>query len=342
MPFDRWFWFALFAATSCGRLNYTRSGASGDAFGSGLGADQPPLVSDDGQSLSPETNDSESDAPQLDDAVPEDSVGDDVGSNDTVSDDSISDDIAGDDTISDDDAVDEPPNDGGVSVPSGPVEPLPDPTPGSSLPPLDCVSTITWEADFSTDPTALDANGDGTPDWIMRDRAPFEVNELQNGVWRAPISRALDTNPPMNYLASIQVTVLMKDLNPPDTPQLYFGYAGALFWINYGYTAEGLIPVFASTVRSDETQQALGLYGKDANAINELGAPYPVPASEFVLFEMFVDAVAGTASYWVDAVSMGTVTPTRAVLNNSDMFATLIAPSGNAEFDYVRVATCLP
>src|SRR4051812_44567873 len=58
-----------------------------------------------------------------------------------------------------------------------------------------------WVADFSSDPTVLDVDGDQIPDWIYRGGGAFPTNQLANGAWHIPMATLppLDTRPVYDF-----------------------------------------------------------------------------------------------------------------------------------------------
>src|SRR5688572_7076758 len=61
--------------------------------------------------------------------------------------------------------------------------------------PPPCDPLTFWEIDFSSDPTTVDVNRDGTSDWVTRSGQPFPTAQLSGGVWNAKPNVHLDTRP---------------------------------------------------------------------------------------------------------------------------------------------------
>jgi hypothetical protein len=232
----------------------------------------------------------------------------------------------------------------------GDAAPVPDAAPAADADPapdaavaLPCQVDRQWQADFSSDPTQQDLDGDGLGDWVIRGGSPFPTAELQAGLWRSASGLALDTYPKLNFTAPTHVMVRMRHTGTPSSPVKASGFEGAVFWINVDYASDGLQALYASVVRTTDTTQVVRVFGKttNSNTVQILG-PRDVGA-DFVQLELTVDPAADTVSAVVDGTSLGSTTlPRQTPLNNDDRFATLIAPSTQGEFDEVRVIHCQP
>ena len=71
------------------------------------------------------------------------------------------------------------------------------------------VLTSVWEADFSADPTLIDLNGDAVTDWIANGGLPFEVVQLDTGLYWA--DGDLDTNPANDFTQPTTVELRLRD-----------------------------------------------------------------------------------------------------------------------------------
>jgi hypothetical protein len=213
--------------------------------------------------------------------------------------------------------------------------------PDGSLPALPCANPLVWRTDFSSDPTALDLNGDAKPDWIIRGGAPFVTAELAAGVWRPTTSKALDTFPPVNFTGRTQARVKMRDTKQT-AAATSFGYGGALFWINLDYQASDFLPVYSSITTQDGQSYALGVFARTNGPTATLAGPYSVAKDAFVVLELDFDPASGVVAAWVDGTSLPLAVPSRQTVLNQDQFATAIAPEGTGEFDELWVATCVP
>lgn len=212
---------------------------------------------------------------------------------------------------------------------------------GGTLPPLPCGEPLVWSTDFSSDPTALDNNGDQEPDWVIRGGAPFPTAELVAGVWRPATAQALDTFPPVNFTGHTQARVRMRDTNQT-APAMPSAFGGALFWINLDYQPSDFLAVFSSITTSDGVSYDLGVFANTSSDMETLAGPLRLADDGFRVVELDFDPTTGAISTWVDGVPLPIAPPTRQTSLNQDQFATVIAPQATAEFDELWVATCTP
>lgn len=213
--------------------------------------------------------------------------------------------------------------------------------PVGSLPPLPCDEPLVWATDFSSDPTALDDNGDGQPDWVIRGGAPFVTTELVSGVWRPATAQPLDTSPPVNFTGRTQARVRMRDTNQV-APSVPSSYGGALFWINLDYQAADFLAIYGSITTPDGSAHELGVFAHHAGPAQMLTGPHPVAAGAFVVLELDFEPTTGAVNAWLDGAPLTVALPVRQTMLNSDQWATVIAPQGTGEFDDLWVATCVP
>ncbi len=204
-----------------------------------------------------------------------------------------------------------------------------------------CTLSVLWEADFSSDPTLLDANTDGSPDFVVRGGSAFPASELANGAWTsASIDRALDTNPRTNFTSRTLAEVRMRDPLGPSTPAN--GYAAAVFYINVGYTASDQGALFVSVVRTSTTAQQVWLYARDGTTQHRLLLGPVSAGTGFVHVELALEPSTDSVEMRVDGAATGSATFPRIPIDTDDRYATVIAATGQAQFDFVRVAHCKP
>jgi hypothetical protein len=207
--------------------------------------------------------------------------------------------------------------------------------------PPPCVVDVVWETDFASDPTLLDRDNDGMPDWIVRGGGSFPASEIANGSWTSAGQLPLDTNPPRNLTTMVYVDVRLRSLRTPAAVTTDF--EGALFWVNVDYTVTDFAPLFVSVSRTAADQQEVRFYGKSADAVSVvlLG---PVTTGPGILHvRMEIDPVNSFMRGWIDGALIGSAGfPRVSDVVNSDRFATAFAASTPAEYDAARVAVCVP
>lgn len=191
-----------------------------------------------------------------------------------------------------------------------------------------------WHADFSSDPTMLDQNGDGVPDWALRDGTPFPVDELGGGVWSEPApGRPLDTQPKQPFVTRTLVHGRMRGTAVD-------GARGAVFWINVGYDVAGTFaPVYVDAKLQADTSQTLSLWTKTSAGVEVALATLDGFSNEFIDFDLDIDP--GTlAVRFATARGTSTFTAIRQSSSALDQWATVVAYSTAAEFDDVRIEVC--
>lgn len=199
-----------------------------------------------------------------------------------------------------------------------------------------CSSKI-WLADFSTDPTTIDSNGDGVLDFAMRDGLPLG-GVLAGGIWTesAGAGRALDSQPKQDFQTRTQVHVRMRSTTVPPSAR------GALFWINVGYDGTSFSPLFVEAALDVSSSQTATLYGKTDGATATKLAQ--VTGLDNGMHDYWLDIypTTHTVMFHVDAMpDVSRAFPYFAAAGNDDRWATLDS-GGGAEFDLVRVEVDCP
>ena len=191
-----------------------------------------------------------------------------------------------------------------------------------------------WFTDFSTDPTALDLNGDAVPDWALRTAAAFPTAQLIGGVWSTPSSSTpLDTQPKQPFITRVLVHVRMRSITTS-------GARGAVFWINVGYDGSGTFaPLYVDAKLQSNGTQTLHFMRKTVASVEDEFATITGLGAGFLDVELDIDPATLGVSY-LGAGTSGTTTLNRLTSGATDQWATVVAYSGAAEFDEVRVEVC--
>jgi hypothetical protein len=200
--------------------------------------------------------------------------------------------------------------------------------PDSALP--WCAGTIrSWITDFTTDPTTLDLDGDGTEDWVVRNDGTFPSSELIGGVWAAAPSPALDTRPMRDFTGRTRAFVTMRATAA--------GGTGATLWLNVDFSGGQFVPLWATL--DEPGDQRFVLHNKTPINNDVHLATRTSLGSGLVDIELDIDPSTSTVTAIVEGVVLGSYTFTR-IAANADRFATVIAYGTAAEFDLVRIETC--
>lgn len=191
-----------------------------------------------------------------------------------------------------------------------------------------------WLADFTTDPTTLDLNGDGMPDFAMRDAQPLG-GTLASGVWSESMPRPLDSQPKQPFLTRTVVHVRMRNTVMPAP-----GGLGAIFWINVDYDGTNFAPLYINAALQSGNTQTATLVGKSGPS-----AAYVIAQVSFLdtgMHDYYLD-IAPTqhvVDFKVDALDMPGKSFTAFAANgNTDEWASLDAATAS-DFDELSVEVC--
>jgi len=209
--------------------------------------------------------------------------------------------------------------------------------PATDVPRVDATGSCggkVWFTDFSSDPTALDVNGDTVADWMLRDTSAFPTSQLVGGVWQTPsASQPLDSQPKQTFTTRTRVHVRMRSITTS-------GARGAVFWINVGYDGSGTFaPLFFDAKLQGDGTQSLLMMRKTSGGVEQMFGSVTGLATDFVDVDLDIDPATLGVSYVAAGVS-GSTTLNRVTSNATDEWATVVAYSGAAEFDSLRVEVC--
>ena len=189
---------------------------------------------------------------------------------------------------------------------------------------------LTWFTDFAVDPTTLDANGDGLPDFHFRNGPSGTFD----GTWSeaGTAARALDTNPKQDFATRTRTHVRMKNT------QRGVGH-GAVFWINSGYTASSYAAEFLDVrLEADGQHQTLSVYWWN-NLAEQQQYVLGGLTTGFVTADLDIDPVHDTLLLECEGTTT-TLPLMRAPRLGDDRWATVMALGGDAVFDEVRIESC--
>jgi hypothetical protein len=183
-----------------------------------------------------------------------------------------------------------------------------------------------WETDFDDDPT-LDHNGDGDPDWALRDGGTFDPAGLVGGRWQ--LDASLVTSPANDFTTLTTAEVSFRNTN--------LGGQGAVFWINAHWLASQCASIVAYLqLQIDGTQTLTVCHLQDELTIEPLVTVRGLP-SGLVDLRLLIDPALGTVNIQVDEQDQGTYVYSRYTSSHNDRFASLLATGSAAEFDYVSI-----
>ena len=189
------------------------------------------------------------------------------------------------------------------------------------------VLSAVWQADFSTDPTVLDFDGNGSSDWTAED-GDFDTARLSDGVWAA--KETIHSNPDNDHVELTTVDVRFRDTTAGgegaaisvrvDRAGSVFGQIRARVFQEAGGTQTVLVEALEGVLPSQLVLACTGL------------------TSGFVDLHLLVDPDLDTVSIWVNGQHRATATYPR----YSDILppGVQLFPSSNdtgAQFDHVRI-----
>ena len=208
------------------------------------------------------------------------------------------------------------------------------PDAASTLDALPTCGGKVWLADFSSDPTLLDLNGDGVPDWAMRDGSLFPVSQLTDGIWSVPAgSQPLDSQPKQTFTTRTLVHGRMrgKTVNSVN---------GAQFWINVDYDGSGMFaPLFVEAILQADNTQTLTVWTKMPPSTELQLTQVTGLTTDFLDFDLDINPATPSVQFTGGGVSTD-LTLMRLASTATDQWATVTASSQAADFDYLRVEVC--
>jgi prepilin-type N-terminal cleavage/methylation domain-containing protein len=189
-----------------------------------------------------------------------------------------------------------------------------------------------WEADFSSDPTTRDVNGDGAGDWVVHGGGTFPASSLAAGVWQTS-AVALDTSPACDFAAPTIVDLRMRSTAAG---------ASAVFLINADRIGTVCVPLMATLKLEPEGTQMLNVSKKKSTGVFETLIVARGLPSDFVDLRLLIDPVVHSVSVTVNGNFVGTYGYGVPGTSTTDKFASIYSTGGIAEFDYVRIRVLEP
>jgi hypothetical protein len=185
-----------------------------------------------------------------------------------------------------------------------------------------------WRADFNTDPTVTNANGDAVADWAYSGSGSFNAAGLVGGVWLA--SGALESRPLSDFTATTIVEARCRNTT--------VGGNGAVVRIHADRQGGQYAPLLAYLQRQADGSHSFTLNGRTSDfSIKQLFTRAKLPAG-FIRFKLTILPQSNVVNLTINDEDQGTFTyPTYAPSSNTDRYVTLFADTSQAEFDYIDV-----
>lgn len=193
--------------------------------------------------------------------------------------------------------------------------------------PLPCEPGVLWDTDFDLDPTVDDNNGDGFPDWILRDGGAFPIADLSGGIWSV-VDLTLDTNPYRLFSDHIVGEVRFRTLSNTGEAQ---------FWLWVGHDPGDSSAILLHANLSHVTAgQHLDLF---AYRVDEPILSHDIEHEGFVTLTLDVSNVNNEVVVSIDGHLLGTYDAPRSSTGHDDGRASLWS-TAVAEYDSVRIIEC--
>ncbi len=184
-----------------------------------------------------------------------------------------------------------------------------------------------WRADFERNPTTIDADRDGTPDWTMAAGATFDPATLINGRWHAV--GALETRPLNNFHKITIVEAACRNTT--------VGGNGAVLRISADRQSGLHAPLIVYVKLQSDGTQTLTLSGRSSDLNTVALCTQPRLSSGLVRFRLTIVPEHNIVNLNVNDVDLGTFVYPVYAPSALDRFVTLFADTSLAEFDYVDV-----
>ncbi|MCH8210302.1 MAG: prepilin-type N-terminal cleavage/methylation domain-containing protein [Planctomycetes bacterium] len=188
-----------------------------------------------------------------------------------------------------------------------------------------------WETDFDTDPTAMDVDADGVPDWRTIDGSVFDTTELGGGTWKVGTTTKLRTYPDNDFVELTVANIRFRDT-------IADGASGAVFDIYFDRVDTTSARISASIVLEDDGTQTL----KAAHYLNATTAETFVRVKglprEFVDLRLILDPENDTVAVFVNGVYKATHLYWKYTgASNTARYAQIGESGADAEFDSVCI-----
>lgn len=197
-----------------------------------------------------------------------------------------------------------------------------------NVPPL---LSAQWETDFDTDPTAMDVDADGVPDWRTVDGSVFDTTELVGGTWQVGTSTELRTYPDNDFIELTVANIRFRDTTAD-------GASGAVFDIYFDRDKKTSARISASIVLEDDGTQTLKMahYLNAATAETFIRVKGLTP--EFVDLRLILDPDNDTVAVFVNNVYKATHLYWRYMdASNTARYAQIGESGADAEFDSISI-----
>jgi hypothetical protein len=188
-----------------------------------------------------------------------------------------------------------------------------------------------WLSDFTTNPTTLDSNGDGLPDWVTPGSTPFNSSSVSAGTWQAN-GATLCSNPGDNFSRLTLVDVRFAASSPGS-------WAGLS--MNAARNGSTCAPILARITQQSDGSQTLQVWRKlnDSTPDTLLLIPGLPPGPTDL--HLIVDPSFASVGIRVNGAEYGSFACNAYASGDTSTCAQLTS-SGTAQFNSVRIQEAQP
>jgi hypothetical protein len=189
---------------------------------------------------------------------------------------------------------------------------------------------IVWRAEMDVDPTTLEENGDGLPDFEFNGGA-FPQDGLADGIWAAAPDTYIRTVPDDPLANRVIVALSMRTTA--------VGERGALFWANLGQEDDSVTRLWMDVAKTAEGGQVALIGGYSAQDVPEVLLMVEDLGEGFIDVMFDADPDSGEVAVLVAGEDHGTL-QLPSYNGSNPQAAAIGALEAAAEIDYVEVESC--
>jgi hypothetical protein len=191
--------------------------------------------------------------------------------------------------------------------------------------------TAYWELDFTSNPTTLDANSDGLPDWVSPGNTAFNTASVSGGTWQAN-GASLYSNPGDNF-ANLTLVDLRFNANGVGS--------WAAFSMNAARSGNICAPILARITQQSDGCQTVQVWRKLNDSTTDSLLLIPNLPSGPTDLRLIVDPSYGSVGIRVNGVEYGSFAYSAYASSDTSTCAQLNS-SGSAQFNHVRIREVRP
>lgn len=188
-----------------------------------------------------------------------------------------------------------------------------------------------WMTDFTSNPTTLDSNGDGQPDWVSPNNTPFNASSVSGGTWQAN-GATLYSNPGDNFTRLTLVDLRFAATSPGS-------WAG--FSMNAARSGNICAPVMARITQQSDGSQTLQVWRKLNDSTLDTLLLIPGLPSGATDLHLIIDPAYGSVGIRMNGVEYGSFAY-NAYASSDTSTCVQLTSSGAAQFNAVRIREAQP